>query len=103
MPYNIQDKIEAAKNALNDLIEVFKKAEENRTDNLPRRNTSIGGHYWRPDQPNNVQKFMKPRDSRKPNNGGRTDTYFDVQGGGIWGHDNKHPQRYSNNGSYEYV
>jgi hypothetical protein len=31
---------------------------------------------------------MKARDSRRANSGGRTDAFFDVQGGDIWGHNN---------------
>ena len=99
IPYNITDDIYTAYNAMYRLLKKLNDYNDNITDNLTNA-YSDNSHYWRPLQPSNVSKTMKARDSRLPNRGGRTDTYYDVQGGGIWGHGNSHKDM-RNRGTYK--
>ena len=85
--FNIDGDVEDVLEKIENLEATLENVENNAIDNFTNMGED-GGHYWRPNQPKNVQKYMKARDSRRVNRGGRTDTYFDVQGGGLWGHDN---------------
>ena len=87
--FDMDSDVNEVLSSIEKLQATIKKVEDNATDNFYNRNVD-GGHYWRSGQNNNVQKFMKPRDSRLANRQGRTDSYYDVQGGGIWGHNNSH-------------
>lgn len=86
--FDMDSDINAVVSSIEKLQATIEKVENNATDNF--KNPFVdGGHYWRSGQ-GNIQKYMKPRDSRLPNRQGSTSAFHDVQGGGIWGHDSNH-------------
>jgi hypothetical protein len=97
--FDLDKYVQEAMSSLEKLHNLINDVKNNAVDNFVNKGNR-GGHYWRSGQPNSVQKYMKARDSREFNSGGRTDTYYDVQGGGPWGHDNAHSREPL--GHYEY-
>ena len=96
---NIQSEADSAIEALEAIITKLEEADKNMIDNLPNGSTD-SGHYWRVNQPGNVTKTMKSRDSSIPNRHGFTGGSKDVQMQGKWYRDGH--SDYAHKGKYPY-